>query len=56
MITDMNHIALSRLQIVAAIAASGLVLAVVLFALDGWMQHGTAIFLTLAETGMSWCF
>jgi hypothetical protein len=22
----------------------------------GWVQHGSSILLTLAETGMSWCF
>jgi hypothetical protein len=21
-----------------------------------WMQHGTKIFLTMAESGLSWCF
>ena len=25
-------------------------------AFAGWLEHGTAIFLSLAESGMSWCF
>ena len=32
----------------------GIVAASAAFA--GWMEHGTAIFLSLAESGMAWCF
>ena len=32
----------------------GIMAATAVFA--GWMEHGTAIFLSLAESGISWCF
>ena len=37
-------------------AGSAIAAAVLAFAFWGWIQNGSAIFLTLAETGMSWCF
>ncbi|MFD1328557.1 hypothetical protein [Mycoplana ramosa] len=35
-----------------------LVLLAVLFSLAfaGWVDHGSSILLTMAETGLSWCF
>ena len=39
------------LDVGSAIAAALLAVAFI-----GWIQNGSAIFLTLAETGMSWCF
>jgi hypothetical protein len=30
-------------------------LAVSLLAFQGWMTHGVDIFLTLSQTGLSWC-
>jgi hypothetical protein len=29
---------------------------VCLFAFQGWLAHGADIFLSLAQTGVSWCF
>ena len=42
---------------IAGLAAGGALLAAVsglTFAL--WMEHGAGIFMTMAETGLSWCF
>ena len=39
-----------------ALIALGLGVMATNAAFAGWMEHGTAIFLSLAETGMSWCF
>lgn len=25
-------------------------------AFAGWLEHGSSIFLSMAETGLSWCF
>lgn len=39
-----------------ALIALGLSIMAATAAFAGWMEHGTAIFLSLAEAGMSWCF
>ena len=39
-----------------ALFALGLGVAAASAVFAGWMEHGTAIFLSLAESGMSWCF
>ncbi|MBN9053058.1 hypothetical protein JQ506_10990 [Shinella sp. PSBB067] len=40
----------------AALIALGLGVMAATAAFAGWLEHGTAIFLALAESGMSWCF
>ncbi|WP_313192780.1 hypothetical protein [Shinella zoogloeoides] len=40
----------------AALVALGLAAMAATAAFAGWLEHGTAIFLSLAESGMSWCF
>ena len=39
-----------------ALLALGLGIVAASAAFAGWMEHGTAIFLSLAESGMAWCF
>ena len=39
-----------------ALIALGLGVMAATAAFAGWMEHGTAIFLSLAESGMAWCF
>jgi hypothetical protein len=39
-----------------ALIALGLGVMAATAAFAGWLEHGTAIFLSLAESGMSWCF
>ena len=39
-----------------ALLALGLGIVAASTAFAGWMEHGTAIFLSLAESGMAWCF
>ena len=40
----------------AVLIALGLGVMAATAAFAGWMEHGAAIFLSLAESGMSWCF
>ncbi|WP_337181074.1 hypothetical protein [Shinella sp.] len=40
----------------AALIALGLGVMAATVAFAGWLEHGTSIFLALAESGMSWCF
>ncbi|MBB3975321.1 hypothetical protein GGQ64_000497 [Rhizobium azooxidifex] len=42
----------------AVLLASGAALLGTLSALAfaGWLEHGSSILLSMAETGMSWCF
>lgn len=35
---------------------AGVLALVLLVALKGWIAHGTDIFLSLAQAGLSWCF
>lgn len=41
------HWSLAGLAFLAALLGAGLA---------GWLDRGTAIFLAMAETGLSWCF
>lgn len=40
----------------AALIALGLGVMAATAAFAGWLEHGTAIFLSLADSGMAWCF
>lgn len=40
----------------AALIALGLGVMATTAAFAGWLEHGSAIFLSLAESGMAWCF
>ena len=40
----------------AALIALGLGVMAATAAFAGWLEHGSAIFLSLAESGMAWCF
>ncbi len=40
----------------AALVALGLGVMAATAAFAGWLEHGSAIFLSLAESGMAWCF
>ncbi|UJW74114.1 hypothetical protein [Rhizobium sp. SL42] len=51
MITVERH---SKLLPLAAIGLAGALLAGLIFI--GWMRYGSAIFLSLVETGLSYCF
>lgn len=39
-----------------ALIALGLAVMVSTAAFAGWLEHGTEIFLSMAESGMAWCF
>ncbi|HVK92290.1 MAG TPA: hypothetical protein VM468_12960 [Mycoplana sp.] len=42
---------------VLALVAGGVLLTVLSgLAFAGWLGHGSSILLTMAETGLSWCF
>ncbi|EYR77773.1 hypothetical protein P9A16_04855 [Shinella sp. 838] len=40
----------------AALIVLGLGVMATTAAFAGWVEHGSAIFLSLAESGMAWCF
>jgi hypothetical protein len=40
----------------AALIAVGLGAMAATAAFAGWLEHGSAIFLAMAESGLSWCF
>ena len=40
----------------AVLIALGLGAMAATAAFAGWMEHGTEIYLSLTESGMSWCF
>ena len=44
-----SHGVASALAAVVLSAATGLAFA-------GWVEHGAGMFMSLAETGLSWCF
>lgn len=52
----MEKIARRHAALPAALIALGLCAAVAYVAFTGWMEHGASIFLSLAESGMAWCF
>jgi hypothetical protein len=45
---------LPTIAVAALAAAASAALAATAFA--GWLDHGSAIFLSMAESGMAWCF
>lgn len=51
-----NHPALSPPRLAGMLLAFAAFAAMSGFAFAMWMQHGTKIFLTMAESGLSWCF
>ena len=57
MLEPMNahgHISVSSAA--KALLGAALFAAVSGVAFAGWLDHGAAIFLSMAETGLSWCF
>jgi hypothetical protein len=40
----------------AALIALGLGVMAATAVFAGWLEHGSAIFLSLADSGMAWCF
>ncbi|WP_203426721.1 hypothetical protein [Sinorhizobium sp. BG8] len=52
----MNHSnAPWRTMLLTALVAGG-VTALTAIAFAGWLGHGAAIFLSMAESGLAWCF
>jgi hypothetical protein len=51
-----NHPALFTPRLAGMLLAFAAFAAVSGIAFAMWMQHGTKIFLTMAESGLSWCF
>ncbi|KAA3512351.1 hypothetical protein CPJ18_07845 [Agrobacterium rosae] len=43
------------MKLLAAALATGAALFVVLLTFDGWMRHGTDIFLSAVQGGIAWC-
>ena len=56
MLPDMDKTARRYTVLPLALIALGLGVMAATAAFAGWLEHGTAIFLSLAESGMSWCF
>jgi hypothetical protein len=52
----MNRTARRYTALPVALIALGLGVMTATVAFAGWLEHGTAIFLSLAESGMAWCF
>ncbi|MFK0384466.1 hypothetical protein [Rhizobium sp. RM] len=52
----MNELLSSPLKFALAGIATAAGLAVVLLTFDGWVKHGTDIFLSAVQSGISWCF
>jgi hypothetical protein len=51
-----NHPALFTPRLAGMLLAFAAFAAVSGIAFAMWMQHGAKIFLTMAESGLSWCF
>jgi hypothetical protein len=51
-----NRLALSPPRLAGMLLAFAAFAAVSGVAFALWMQHGTKIFLAMAESGLSWCF
>ncbi|CVI61527.1 MULTISPECIES: hypothetical protein [Agrobacterium] len=51
----MNALVSNPLKFVLASLAVAASLAVVLLAFDGWVRHGTDIFLSTVQNGIAWC-
>ncbi|MCZ4428546.1 hypothetical protein O3S81_02410 [Agrobacterium sp. SOY23] len=43
------------LKFILASLAAAASLAIVLLAFDGWVRHGTDIFLSAVQSGIAWC-
>ena len=52
----MDKTARSYTVLPVALIALGLGIMAATAAFAGWLEHGSAIFLSMAETGMAWCF
>lgn len=48
LLRDANHVLLTALAVLSFLGVS-------LLAFQGWLTHGVDIFLTLSQTGLSWC-
>jgi len=53
---SMDKTARRYIVLPAALIALGLGVMATTAAFAGWLEHGSAIFLSLAESGMAWCF
>jgi hypothetical protein len=51
----MNALVSNPLKFILASLAVAASLAVVLLAFDGWVRHGTDIFLSAVQSGIAWC-
>ncbi|WP_425672931.1 hypothetical protein [Agrobacterium sp. M50-1] len=51
----MNALVSHPLKFILASLAAIASLAVVLLAFDGWVRHGTDIFLSTVQSGIAWC-
>ncbi|WP_236774601.1 hypothetical protein [Agrobacterium tumefaciens] len=51
----MNTLVANPLKFILASLAVAAWLAVVLLAFDGWVRHGTDIFLSAVQSGIAWC-
>lgn len=54
--TGMNSTARRYTVLPVALIALGLGVMAATAAFAGWLEHGPAIFLSLAQSGMAWCF
>ncbi len=52
----MKSYATGSIKLLAFLGASCATLFVVLITFDGWMRHGTDIFLSAVQNGIAWCF
>jgi hypothetical protein len=52
---DMNGLVSNPLKFILASLAAMASLAIVLLAFDGWVRHGTDIFLSTVQSGIAWC-
>ncbi|MGV1752364.1 hypothetical protein [Agrobacterium sp. CG674] len=44
------------MKMLGAAAATGAALLAVVLTFQGWMRHGTDIFLAAVQSGVAWCF
>lgn len=51
----MNALVSHPLKFILASLAAVASLAIVLLAFDGWVRHGTDIFLSTVQSGIAWC-
>lgn len=55
-VVGMNALFSSPLKFALGGVATAAVVAVVILTFDGWVRHGTDIFLSAVQSGISWCF